>query len=217
MRRTIIVAAFATLTSPAFAEDLNLKYGPSWDCFSITAGTPLSYACAKCDMATQDFDDSGGGHCIPKPGASNAPSGGNGGGNYGNYSHGPGNFGGSPTRKAWMGPPPRRTYWGAVAAAVWHDGSGQVHVAIGSYYNAPSEADADVNAVNECNQAGGQGCSVVSGKFSNGGCGYITTGHRRGGVTYVTGSNSSEVYYRCASTGYECKPPIGGCTKRPSS
>src|SRR4051794_3988978 len=65
------VLVFASIVPvTARAENLNEKFGPSWDCSYITFGQPLYNACKPCEDKGMDFwrDSETTGHCVPKPG-----------------------------------------------------------------------------------------------------------------------------------------------------
>lgn len=62
-------ALFSFACAHAFAdENLNEKFGPTWDCSYITYGLPLYDKCITCDLKTQDFIQTGpnDGQCRPK-------------------------------------------------------------------------------------------------------------------------------------------------------
>jgi len=58
-------------TTSARAENLNEKFGPSWDCSYITAGMSIYDYCKPCQDKGMDFwrDTETTGHCVPKAGA----------------------------------------------------------------------------------------------------------------------------------------------------
>ena len=58
-------------TGSVRAENLNQKYGPSWDCSYITVGMPIYDACKPCQDQKLDFfrDTDTTGHCVPRDGA----------------------------------------------------------------------------------------------------------------------------------------------------
>lgn len=101
--------------------------------------------------------------------------------------------------------------YGAIAAATWNDSSGAAYVATGVAYNYDSDTGASNAAVSQCQSYGGQNCTVV-GTFSNGGCGYVTTGTNATGVRWGMGPTSDEALNQCQMGGYTCRPPSGGCT-----
>lgn len=53
------------------AQNLNKKYGPSWDCSYITAGHPLYDDCKPCQNKGKEFwqDTENTGHCVDKEGS----------------------------------------------------------------------------------------------------------------------------------------------------
>jgi hypothetical protein len=105
---------------------------------------------------------------------------------------------------------PDQSCWGALAAGTWHDDSGNAHVAIGSSVNYSSEIRAKNAAMSQCNELG-YNCGVVD-TFSNGGCGFITTGSTDDTVRWNSGSDINDVYNTCIADGYNCDWPIGACT-----
>ena len=104
--------------------------------------------------------------------------------------------------------------YGALSAGEWHPGfDGSWSVAIGAAWNYDSNSGAQGGALAQCESRGGLNCAVVGGVFSNGGCGYISSGtDGNGGVNYGTGPTSADAYAECVNGGDSCDPPIGGCT-----
>jgi hypothetical protein len=67
-------------------------------------------------------------------------------------------------------------------------------------------------ALAACRKEGGRNCKIVT-TWSNGGCGYATTGkNRRGQLGWGAGSTSADALKNCTKQGLKCGAPIGGCT-----
>jgi hypothetical protein len=204
-----MVAALLPWGAPVQAENLNQKYGPSWNCSYITAGDPLYEACRPREARNMDFyrDSPSTGHCVPRggaqaPGDSGVPHG------LTERHTGP-SGGGSPPPQAYTpAPAPRAHRWGAVAAGI-REGDPS-HVGVGAAWNEPNRERAEELAIEKC-QEQGVNCSVV-GTFDTG-CGYITVGHNdRGGVGWGSGPTAQRAYDNCQNQGLECKTQtIGGC------
>jgi Domain of unknown function (DUF4189) len=105
----------------------------------------------------------------------------------------------------------RSEKWGALACALWRDGGGTAHVAVGSANNRDSENEAAQAALSQCREAGGPNCQLEGGGAANRGCGFIAAGHDGGKVWCVTRNSVEAVMARCRELGAQCKTPIGGC------
>jgi hypothetical protein len=101
--------------------------------------------------------------------------------------------------------------YGAIATATWNDSSGAAYVASGVAWNYSSPDLAANGAISQCQGYGGQNCTVV-GTFSNGGCGYVTTGSNASGVRWGVGPTAQDALNQCQAGGYTCNQPAGGCT-----
>jgi hypothetical protein len=108
----------------------------------------------------------------------------------------------------------QRGYYGAIAATIWESGS-QTRVATGVAWNYPTAAAARRAAIKECVNAGGRGCKIQGNGFHNGGCGYVTTGNKSGGVCWGIGATAARAVSECRKNGCTCKAASGGCTARP--
>lgn len=98
--------------------------------------------------------------------------------------------------------------YGATAAGI----SGS-RVGVGVGYNYSTQAAADAKALQECEERTNN-CRIV-GRFSDGGCGYITTAIRNG-TCYGYGASVDEARSECQKRGCgACQPPVGSCTKAP--
>jgi len=102
--------------------------------------------------------------------------------------------------------------YGAIAAALWNDSSGAAYVATGVAYNYPSGPDASNAAIAQCQGYGGGSYCTTVGTFSNGGCGYVTTGTNSTGVRWGIGPTPQDATNQCQQGGFTCKEPVGGCT-----
>lgn len=106
-----------------------------------------------------------------------------------------------------LAPVARADSFGSLAAGI--DG-GQVGVGAAEDFATPGEAD--VSALQSCS-ARVRNCGIV-GRFSNGGCGYITTTPGRG-TCYGYGATPEIASEECEARGCgPCQEPIGGCTRR---
>jgi len=73
-------------------------------------------------------------------------------------------------------------------------------------------AEAKEGALAACRKEGGRNCKIVT-TWSNGGCGYATTGkNRRGQLGWGAGPTSADALKNCTKQGLKCGVPIGGCT-----
>lgn len=102
--------------------------------------------------------------------------------------------------------------YGAIATALWNDSSGAAYVASGIGWNYDSESGASAGAIAQCQGYGGGSYCKVVGTFSNGGCGYVTTGSNATGVRWGIGGTAQEALNQCQMGGFTCKQPVGGCT-----
>jgi hypothetical protein len=93
-------------------------------------------------------------------------------------------------------------------------GMGGGRVGAGNAVDHPTQSRADDAAVRKCRETGAPGCRVV-GRFWNGGCGWVTTGSKPGGVCWGKGPDSAVAMSECRSRGCKCRTPIGGCTRAP--
>ncbi len=103
---------------------------------------------------------------------------------------------------------------GALAAATWRSADGQAHVKTGlATRNGQNAADAE--ALSQC---GDSHCQIV-GRFSEGGCAYITVGKSSDGHTvgYAGGSTAARALANCQGHGFNCQTPSGACTGRTAS
>ena len=187
--------------APSHGQNLNQKFGASWDCSYITAGSPIYDACRKCEVQNLDFfkDSATDGHCVPRSSASARPP-------------------DAVPAYTDTTPPPRQNtepvrqrQWGAIACAVWRDGNGQAHVAVGSAIGYSTEQEAISLAQSQCKGRGGRKCDAES--FNNG-CGYIAVGNARGRVGCQSGTTIDRATSKCRAQGYTCKTPIGGCVNQ---
>ena len=105
--------------------------------------------------------------------------------------------------------------YGALAVGMWRTASGQARVAAGSAHNYPSPDEAYSAAIRNCSKRG-YNCQVVT-AFSNGGCGFISTGSSYSGVGWGSGASRRDALNQCRVQGLDCGEPIGGCAARPSS
>ena len=104
--------------------------------------------------------------------------------------------------------------YGAIAAATWNDSSGSAYVASGIAWNYESENAASSAAISQCQSYGGGNYCTIVGNFSNGGCGYVTTGSNATGVRWGVGATAEEALNQCQMGGFTCNQPSGGCTVR---
>jgi hypothetical protein len=102
--------------------------------------------------------------------------------------------------------------YGAIATALWNDSSGAAYVASGIGWNYDSANDASNAAIAQCQGYGGGSYCKVVGTFSNGGCGYVTTGTNASGVRWGIGGTAQDALDQCQQGGFTCKTPVGGCT-----
>ncbi len=108
-----------------------------------------------------------------------------------------------------LAPPPTPSErWNSVAGAVWKV-RGRVRVAIGYSGIVSSESEALAIAVRQCRSAGGPNCKAT-GAWSSG-CVYITVGSNTRGAGWNSSADYDETLRKCRASGYNCKPPIGGC------
>jgi|GEM_PF-3824262 len=202
IRWAAMVAALLVFTitaNPARAENLNQKYGPSWDCSYITFGLPIYDTCKPCQDKGMDFwkDSDTTGHCVLKEGAATeqAPV------QKRNYT---------PTPSA---PTKQKQLWGAIAAGIEEQGNG-ISVAVGSTIRAGSEQLAKQGALQKCGENGISTCKIVS-TFT--GCGYVTDGkgNGTGKVAWGIGATAQDAYNQCMSKGgVTCDvETIGGCNQ----
>jgi hypothetical protein len=100
--------------------------------------------------------------------------------------------------------------WGALAGAVWRDGQGNAHAAVGASLNHATPDEAISAAIASCRESGGVGCEVVGGGAFTG-CAFIAVGGSGGQVGYNGGPTAQIALDRCTSHGWSCHEPIGGC------
>jgi uncharacterized protein DUF4189 len=100
-----------------------------------------------------------------------------------------------------------REDWGAAAVSL-----SKSLVTAGTTLNRSTEAEAKEGALAACRKEGGRNCKIVT-TWSNGGCGYATTGkNRRGQLGWGAGPTSADALKNCTKQGLKCGVPIGGCT-----
>ncbi|MGP0061160.1 MAG: DUF4189 domain-containing protein [Beijerinckiaceae bacterium] len=97
--------------------------------------------------------------------------------------------------------------YGAIAAGIIGN-----RVGVGYSTNYPTQFAADRKALQQC-EARSSNCHVVS-RFSNGGCGYVTTAISSG-TCYGYGATPGIALDQCQSRGCSCHEPVGGCTTAP--
>lgn len=101
--------------------------------------------------------------------------------------------------------------YGAIATALWNDNSGAAYVASGIGWNYDSENAASNAAISQCQGYGGGSYCKIVGTFSNGGCGYVTTGSNASGVRWGVGPTAADALSQCQMGGFTCRQPVGGC------
>jgi len=106
------------------------------------------------------------------------------------------------------------SYYGAIAIAEYRLPSGAPRLVTGVAWNYPTLTGAENAAISQC----GDPQCVVKRTFSNGACGYATTGRNAAGVRCVGISSTSQgAYNQCLDAGCtSCNHPTGGCTARPA-
>jgi hypothetical protein len=103
----------------------------------------------------------------------------------------------------------RADYYGATAAGI--DGSA---VGVGYGLDYTTQAAADEAALTECSKRV-RNCAI-SGRFWNGGCGYITAATtEQQGTCWGAGKSPEIALQECQARGCACQTPVGGCTRRP--
>ncbi len=98
---------------------------------------------------------------------------------------------------------------GALATAVWRAGDGRAHAKTGlATRNGQDEADAE--ALSQC----GDSHCKITGRFSEGGCGYVTAGKSSDGrsVGIGGGATAAAALAKCQGQGLNCQTPAGACT-----
>jgi hypothetical protein len=99
-------------------------------------------------------------------------------------------------------------HWGALAAGIEPAGT-DGHVGVG-WAVADGEKEAQDAALGQCRKQGVSTCRIVT--IYNEGCGYVTTGSDgHGAYGWGTGRSPERAVANCASQGFACQKPIGGC------
>ena len=223
------IAAVATITlllfiaGPSRAEDLNEKFGDSWDCNSISAGLPLRDAClqANCNFKRQHFwrDDADHGHCVNIANLKDEPAK----DSYSLRDRLVGDQAAAYWRQKGVEAEKEKQIensWSAVAGAAWCDqaSGGNCSVAAGSSIGrTTTKKAAEGEAMAQCSSRGTPGCKVIL-SWQGRGCLYVTGGTKNDsdGTHYVrvmSGNTSDEASQKCSSAGFSCDKVIGGCVK----